>query len=79
MLKLGVHLKENKMTTARQMIKKATKVYVGSPQSNTWTRVTKAALHNSLQGRVLDPANFAWTNDNKAVLLVNLGVTWGAV
>ena len=77
------------MTTARQMIKKATKVYVGSPQSNTWTRVTKAALHNSLQGRVLDPANFAWTEpssvsapwspDNKPVLLVNLGVTWGAV
>ena len=64
------------MTTARQMIKKATKVYVGSPQSNTWVNVTKASLSRSVQGRTLDPANFAWTNDNKAVLLVNLGVTW---
>lgn len=64
------------MTTARQMIKKATKVYVGSPQSKTWTKVTKASLHNSLQGRTLDASNFAWTNDNKAVLLVNIGVTW---
>ena len=67
------------MLTAKQMIKKATKVYVGSPQSKVWTRVTKVSLNNSLQGKKLDPANFAWTNDNKAVLLVNLGVTWGAV
>jgi len=64
------------MTTARQKIKKATKVYVGSPQSNTWVNVTKASLIRSVQGKTLDPDNFAWTTDRKA-LLVNLGVTWG--
>lgn len=67
------------MTTARQMIKKATKVYVGSPQSKTWVKVTKASLHNSLQGKVLDPANFAYGLEGfTSDLYVNLGVTWEA-
>ncbi len=65
------------MTTARQMIKKATKVYVGSPQSKTWVNVTKASLSRSVQGKTLDPANFALRLiDGTKYLYVNLGVTW---
>jgi hypothetical protein len=65
------------MTTPRQMIKKATIVYVGSPQSKTWVKVTKSSLNNSLQGRVLDPANFALRLiDGLKHLYVNLGATW---
>ena len=65
------------MTTPRQMIKKAINVYVGSPQSKLWIKVTKSSLHNSLQGRVLNPANFAYGLEGfTSDLYVNLGATW---
>jgi|TARA_B110000483_G_scaffold41527_1_gene51521 hypothetical protein len=65
------------MTTAKQMIKKATKVYVGSPQANTWVKVTKAALNNALQGKELPTCAVKFTDDNKSILLVHLALVYG--
>lgn len=73
------------MLTVKQKIKKATKVYVGSPQSKVWIKVTKSALNNSLQGRKLNPSDFAFqksriqpsdTGEVSKILYVNLGVKW---